>query len=281
MITPWVRPPVEGMAPVTAQEWLWAYWIAAKAGISTKSKVWGSTVGGKGDGLAKRRREVWKSSRVGTRSIEQFWIWISFCNVRIRWGGGVSQSWIRRRWFGVDLLIGCLPLVQLVEEKRCRFRLRGTWRRGLWTNLRDKPTEWSGHLCLLARGFAPAGSCIQLQVQDVVGEVAADMEGAPRKPEHGHENEYKYIVIISKIYELRKPAGRLALCRNLWQKPTWQEYTGANQRSSLQCPGFFIGFEYNLGFEIKSSSFNYRKWRNRGTWGKLLPCPVSTTLCKS
>ena len=37
------------------------------------------------------------------------------------------------------MLIGCLPLVQLVEEKRCRFRLRGTWRRGLWTNLRDKP----------------------------------------------------------------------------------------------------------------------------------------------
>ena len=45
--------------------------------------------------------------------------------------------------------------------------------------------------------------------------MAADMEGALGKPEHDHENEYKYIVIISKIYELQKPAGRLALCRNL------------------------------------------------------------------
>ena len=84
MITSW--PLVEGVAPVTPQEWLWierADWrIAPKARISPKSQVGGPSIGRKGAGLGQGGSGVGKARRVSSiNSIEEVCIRISLCVV--------------------------------------------------------------------------------------------------------------------------------------------------------------------------------------------------------
>ena len=85
MITSW--PPVEGVAPVTPQEWLWierADWrVAPKARISTKSQVGGLSIGRKAGGLGESGRGVRKPRRVRTNSIKEVCIRIFLCVVSI------------------------------------------------------------------------------------------------------------------------------------------------------------------------------------------------------